>query len=60
MNREIECFVNSLILSSGEGREPMTIDAADQSIQEWKNEGMEDIPNGLTAEILTKLWNEGI
>ncbi len=60
MNREIECFVNSLILASTEGREPMTVEEAAQSIREWQAEGWEDIPEGLTPEILSKLWNEGI
>ena len=55
-----ETFVNSLILASTEGREPMTEDDAAQNLREWKAEGWEDIPEELDAATLAALWNEGI
>ena len=55
-----ETFVNSLILASTEGREPMTEDDAAQNLREWKAEGWEDIPEELDAATLAALWNRGI
>ena len=55
-----ETFVNSLILASTEGREPMTEEEAAQNLREWKAEGWEDIPEELDAATLAALWNEGI
>ena len=57
---DIKCFINSLILASTEGREPMTIEDAAQSLKEWQAEGWEDIPEDLDAETLAALWNDGI
>lgn len=57
---DIKYFINSLILASTEGREPMTVESAAQSLQEWNAEGWEDIPEDLDAETLAALWNDGI
>ncbi len=54
-----ESFVNGLILSSTEGREPMTINEAIICMEEWTKEGAE-IPADLTAQKLADLWNAGI
>ena len=56
---DCEAFVNSLILSSAESREPMTVNDALVCFTEWVKEGIE-IPGTLTAEKLAKLWNAGI
>ena len=57
---DIKCFINSLILASTEGREPMTVEDAAQSLKEWQAESWEDIPEDLDAEMLAALWNDGI
>lgn len=56
----IKFFINSLILATTEGREPMTTEDAAQNLREWRAEGWEDIPEGLDAETLAALWNDGI
>ena len=58
--KECETFVNSLILASTEGRELMTPEEAAWSIQEWKEEGWENIPEGLDGWTLAWIWNRGI
>lgn len=55
----VETFVNSLIMATTEGREPMTYDDAFIAISEWIKEGWE-LPKDLTARKLADLWNEGI
>lgn len=55
----VETFVNSLIMATTEGREPMTYDDAFIAISEWIKEGWE-LPKDLTARKLSDLWNEGI
>lgn len=55
----VETFVNSLIMASTEGREPMTYDDAFIAISEWIKEGWE-LPKDLTARKLADLWNTGI
>lgn len=57
---DCETFVASLIMSSTEGREPMTEEEAAQNLREWYEEGWEDIPLSLTPEVLSVLWNDGI
>ena len=54
---DIKCFINSLILASTEGREPMTVEDAAQSLKEWQAEGWEDIPEDCcTYQIPGGLW----
>jgi len=57
---DCETFVAGLILSSTEGREPMTYDEARYTMMQWDIEGIEDIPETLTPELLADLWNYGI
>lgn len=56
----VKTFINSLILASTEGREPMTEEEAAQNIREWQAEGWEDIPEDLDAATLAAFWNRGI
>ena len=57
---ECAAFVNGLILSSTEGREPMTLDDARYNLMQWQAEGIEDIPADLHPALLAELWNYGI
>ena len=54
-----KAFVNGLLLSSDEGREPMTITEAIVNIREYELMEM-DVPGDLTPELLCKYWNEGL
>ena len=37
--------------------EPMTVEDAEYTINCWKEEGIEDLPEGLTAETYAAAWN---
>ena len=37
---------------------PITLEQAAQGLEIWRAEGWEDIPEGLTPEILRDLWNK--
>lgn len=54
-----ESFVNGLVLSSTEGREPMTVNDAIVCMENWVKDGVE-IPADLTAQKLADLWNAAI
>lgn len=56
-NAEIVSFVAAVYCCSSEGREPITIDEAQYTINAWNEEGIE-IPDGFTAELYAKYWNE--
>ena len=58
-NLDIIAFVNSIILASTEGREPITENEAEYNIREWKKEGIE-IPDGMTGKVFAMLLNVGI
>ena len=58
MQDRIKAFINGLFLATTEGREHMTTEEATYNIKQWKVEQWEDIPEGLTAETLSKVWNE--
>lgn len=52
-----KAFVAGLFLASVEGREPMTAEDAAQNLREWRLEQRDDIPENLTPELLSSLWN---
>ena len=54
---ECRAYVASVFLSATQGREPMCMKDAYDTLDEWKDEGIE-IPKGLTAYHLCNLWNE--
>ena len=55
---DCRAFVAGILLASTEGRDPMTVEDAAVSLREWQAEGMDDIPDGLTPELISSLWNE--
>ena len=57
MMTECTAFVAAVFLGSTEGREPMCMKDAYDTIDAWKDEGIE-LPRGLTAYQLCNLWNE--
>lgn len=59
VSEDVRAFVASLILSSTESRDPMTVEDAVYNMQEWQNEGIE-VPADLSPETLSRLWNDGI
>lgn len=57
MTTEINSFVASVFLASTEGREPMTEEDANYTIEAWREEGIE-FPEGLDGKTYSELWNE--
>ena len=57
MTTEIRSFVADVFLSSTEGREPMTAEEAEYTIQQWMEEGIE-FPADLDGETYSAVWNE--
>lgn len=55
---DVNAFVAGIFLASTEGREPMTVEDAAQNLREWKSEQWDDIPEDLTPELLSSLWND--
>lgn len=49
-------FIAGIILSSTEGREPITLAEAETNLKEWKE--LIELPESITAEILCNTWNQ--
>ena len=57
---DIQVFINDLLMfAEEEDKTPMTLEDASINIQEWRKDGV-DLPDGLTPELLMKLWNKSI
>lgn len=57
---EAEQFVIDIVhCACQEDKTPMTYDDAAVNLSEWKKDGV-DVPEGLTAQLLMKYWNEAI
>jgi hypothetical protein len=56
---ELEIFVDDLMLATDEGRNPMSIDEARVNLEEYTKAGLE-VPEQLTAELLSWLWNKSL
>lgn len=50
-------LIAGIILSSTEGREPITEKEAAETLKEWKNLEI-DLPQEITASILCNTWNQ--
>lgn len=56
---ELKAFVNSL--TYGSEPEPMTVEDAAYTMEQWREEAlMDDIPEDLTPELFAALWNSAI
>ncbi len=49
-------FVTGVFCGATEGRDYITIEDAEQSIREWRKEGIE-VPETLDGECFANMWN---
>lgn len=62
MTKEMEKFVPFVASLTydidEEAEQPMTIEDAQYTMDQWKEEGFIEIPEGFTAEIFSTIWSE--
>ena len=55
-HEELASFVASCLLGESD-RQPLSVESAAVALAEWQKEGMDDLPEGITAQALSDEWN---
>ena len=58
MMTEYRAFVNSL--TYGAEKVPMSVEMAAYTLEQWRQEGSIEPPEGFTPELFSLLWNQAI
>lgn len=50
-------FLANVMLHCSDGPAPWTIDDAQYNLDSWRRDGIEDLPDDITAEDVAATWN---